>query len=200
MLPVDLFRIKLYSQSIATSVCSFIAQNLAMISLPFLFFSTMGFSEISTGLLMTPWPLATMVVSPIAARFVEKHNPGITAAIGMGVYATGIILMLSLPTVGVSEFDIVWRMALCGIGFGMFQTPNNIIMVIATPVQRTGGAGGMQSTARLVGQTLGATAVTFIFAISSQAVSVDICLYAAIGAALLAGTLSLTRAGRLQKH
>ena len=200
MLPVDLFRIKLYSQSIATSVCSFIAQNLAMISLPFLFFNSMGFSEISTGLLMTPWPLATMVVSPIAARFVEKHNPGITAAIGMGVYATGIILMLSLPTVGVSEFDIVWRMALCGIGFGMFQTPNNIIMVIATPVQRTGGAGGMQSTARLVGQTLGATAVTFIFAISSQAVSVDICLYAAIGAALLAGTLSLTRAGRLQKH
>ena len=198
MLPVDLFRIKLYSQSIATSVCSFIAQNLAMISLPFLFFSTMGFSEISTGLLMTPWPLATMVVSPIAARFVEKHNPGITAAIGMGVYATGIILMLSLPTVGVSEFDIVWRMALCGIGFGMFQTPNNIIMVIATPVQRTGGAGGMQSTARLVGQTLGATAVTFIFAILPQSISVNACLYAALGTSLVAGILSATRAGGLQ--
>ena len=198
MLPVDLFRIKLYSQSIATSVCSFIAQNLAMISLPFLFFSTMGFSEISTGLLMTPWPLATMVVSPIAARFVEKHNPGITAAIGMGVYATGIILMLSLPTVGVSEFDIVWRMALCGIGFGMFQTPNNIIMVIATPVHRTGGAGGMQSTARLVGQTLGATAVTFIFAILPQGISVNTCLYAALGTSLVAGILSATRAGGLQ--
>lgn len=198
MLPVDLFRIKLYSQSIATSVCSFIAQNLAMISLPFLFFSTMGFSEISTGLLMTPWPLATMIVSPLAARFVEKHNPGITAAIGMGVYATGIILMLSLPTVGVSEFDIVWRMALCGIGFGLFQTPNNIVMVIATPVHRTGGAGGMQSTARLVGQTLGATAVTFIFAILPQGISVNACLYAALGTSLVAGILSATRAGGLQ--
>lgn len=200
MLPVDLFRIKLYSQSIATSVCSFIAQNLAMISLPFLFFNIMGFSEISTGLLMTPWPLATMIVSPIAARFVEKHNPGITAAMGMGVYAIGIILLLCLPAVGVTGFDIAWRMSLCGVGFGMFQTPNNIIMVIATPVQRTGGAGGMQSAARLVGQTLGATAVTLIFAILPQNTSVSTCLYAALGTSLLAGILSATRAGRLQSE
>ena len=200
MLPGDLFRIKLYSQSIATSVCSFIAQNLAMISLPFLFFNRMGFSEISTGLLMTPWPLATMVVAPVAARFVERHNPGITAAVGMGVYAVGITLMLCLPATGISEFEIIWRMALCGVGFGLFQTPNNIVMVIATPVQRTGGAGGMQSTARLVGQTLGATAVTLIFAMLPNGVSVNACLYAALGTSLIAGILSTTRAGRLNSQ
>ncbi|MDE5941578.1 MAG: MFS transporter [Muribaculaceae bacterium] len=197
MLPVDLFRIRLYSLSIATSVCSFIAQNLAMISLPFLFFNSLGFSEISTGLLMTPWPIATMIISPVAAKFVEKHNAGITAAIGMAVYAVGITLLLLMPRSGVSELDIAWRMALCGIGFGLFQTPNNIVMVIATPVERTGGAGGMQSTARLVGQTLGATVVTLIFAISSPAVSVRICLFAALAMALTAGLFSLSRAGRL---
>ncbi len=198
MLPVDLFRIRLYSLSIATSVCSFIAQNLAMISLPFLFFNNLGFSEITTGLLMTPWPLATMIVSPLAAKFVERHNPGITAAAGMGVYALGIILMFMLPRAGVSELDIIWRMAVCGIGFGLFQTPNNIVMVIATPVHRTGGAGGMQSTARLVGQTLGATVVTLVFALTATSLSVNICLYIALATALVAGTLSLTRAGSLQ--
>lgn len=197
MLPVDLFRIRLYSLSIATSVCSFIAQNLAMISLPFLFFNSLGFSEITTGLLMTPWPLATMIVSPLAAKFVEKHNPGLTAAAGMGVYALGITLMLLLPHSEVSELNIAWRMALCGVGFGLFQTPNNIVMVIATPIQRTGGAGGMQSTARLVGQTLGATIVTLIFAISLPKLSVQICLCVALGMALVAGILSLTRASRL---
>ena len=106
--------------------------------------------------------------------------------------------MLCLPATGVSELDIVWRMTLCGVGFGLFQTPNNIVMVIATPVQRTGGAGGMQSTARLVGQTLGATAVTLIFAISPQVASVDVCLYAALATSLIAGILSMTRAGRLK--
>ena len=197
MLPVDLYGIRLYSLSIATSVCSFIAQNLAMISLPFLFFNNLGFSEITTGLLMTPWPLATMILSPMAARFVERHNPGITAAAGMGIFAVGITMMLLIPHSGVSEWDIAWRMALCGIGFGLFQTPNSIVMVIATPIHRTGSAGGMQSTARLVGQTLGATIVTLIFAVSSPGASVSVCLYTALGMALVAGLLSLTRSSRI---
>lgn len=200
MLPVDLFGIRLYSLSIITSVCSFIAQNVAMIALPFLFLNSYGFSEITTGLLMTPWPLATMIVSPFAARFVEKHNPGATAAAGMAVYATGIILLLLLPDTGISVWNIAWRMSVCGIGFGLFQTPNNIVMVIATPVKRTGGAGGMQSTARLVGQTLGATIVTVVFAIMSDSLKpVDTCLYIALGVAIIAGIFSLSRAGKIKQ-
>lgn len=195
MLPVDLFRIKLYTLSISTSVCSFIAQNLAMISLPFLLLNKYEFSEITTGLLMTPWPLATMIVSPIAARFVERHNPGRTAAAGMIVYAAGILLLLFAPASGVSEWDIAWRMAICGIGFGLFQTPNNIVMVIATPIQRTGGAGGMQSTARLIGQTLGATFVTLTFAFVSGGIfnSVHTCLWLALGFAITAAIFSVSR-------
>lgn len=199
MLPVDLFRIKLYSLSILTSVCSFIAQNVATVALPFLYLNYYGFSEITTGFLMTPWPLATMIVSPLAARFVEKHNPGKTASAGMAVYAAGIILLLLLPSDGVEVWDIAWRMAICGIGFGMFQTPNNIVMVIATPINRTGGAGGMQSTARLVGQTLGATLVTVIFAsVSIPNAAVETCLYIAIGAALTAGLFSISRVGKIK--
>lgn len=200
MLPVDLFGSRLYSLSIATSVCSFIAQNLALISLPFMFLNSLGFSEISTGLLMTPWPLATMVTAPLAARFVERHNPGMTAAAGMALFAGGILSLLTLPQTGVSVWDISWRMALCGIGFGIFQTPNNIVMVIATPVHRTGGAGGMQSTARLVGQTLGATLVTIVFAsVSMQLHPVSICLCIASAFAICAGTLSLARVSRLRR-
>lgn len=70
-------------------------------------------------------------------------------------------------------------------------------MVIATPVKRTGGAGGMQSTARLVGQTLGATIVTVVFAIMSDSLKpVDTCLYIALGVAIIAGIFSLSHAGK----
>lgn len=193
MLPVDLFRSRLFSLSIMTSIGSFIAQNVAMISLPFLFHNRYGFSEILTGLLMTPWSLATMAISPIAARFVEKHNPERTAACGMAVYACGILLLLMLPGEGASVWQIAWRMALCGIGFGMFQTPNNIVMVIATPLSRSGSAGGMQSTARLVGQTLGATIVTLVFAVTASGVSIAVCLYVAMSFAILAGAFSISR-------
>ncbi|MDE6240538.1 MAG: MFS transporter, partial [Muribaculaceae bacterium] len=192
-LPVDLFRNSMYTMSIATSVCSFIAQNMAMIALPFLYLNCYHFSAITTGLLMTPWPLATMIVSPIAARYVERHNPGATAALGMAVFIIGIILLL-FTGANPSEWNIAWRMAVCGVGFGMFQTPNNIVMVMATPVNRSGGAGGMQSTARLVGQTLGATVIGSVFALLSgelEAVRISLCL--SIALAVCAGIFSYTR-------
>lgn len=193
LLPVDLFRNSMYTMSIATSVSSFMAQNIAMIALPFLYFNGYHFSAISTGLLMTPWPLATMIVSPIAARYVEKHNPGATAALGMGVFIVGVLLLLFTGN-DPSEWNIAWRMAICGVGFGMFQTPNNIVMVMATPVNRSGGAGGMQSTARLVGQTLGATIVSTVFALlAKETTAIIVCLYISVAFALCAGIFSYTR-------
>lgn len=193
LLPVDLFRNSMYSMSIATSSCSFIAQNMIMIALPFLFLNNLNFSEITTGLLMTPMSIATMIVSPIAARYVERHNPGATAACGMAVFLTGVALLLFAGS-NLTEWDIVWRMALCGVGFGMFQTPNNLVMVMATPVNRTGAAGGMQSTARLVGQTTGATLVSSIFAlIAVESDAVSVCLVVSIIFAACAGVLSYTR-------
>ena len=197
ILPVDLFKNRLYSMSIGTNVCSFIAQNIAMISLPFLFLTGLGFSELTTGLLMTPWPVATMIISPIAARIIEKHNPAFVAATGMLIYSAGVVLMIFLPShVGIS--DVWWRMALCGMGFGFFQTPNNIVMVMATPVERTGAAGGMQSTARLTGQTFGSTIVTIVFSfVIAVAGAVRISLYIALGFAIIALVFSLFRGQRI---
>ena len=193
LLPVDLFRNSMYTMSIFTSVCSFLAQSSAMIALPFLYLNIYHFSAITTGLLMTPWPLATMVVSPIAARYVERHNPGATAAAGMGVFIVGVILLLFTGP-GTTEIDIAWRMAVCGMGFGMFQTPNGIVMVMATPVNRSGGAGGMQSTARLVGQTLGATMISVVFGLAASEVNaVRLCLIIAAAFSACAGILSYTR-------
>lgn len=195
LLPVDLFKIRLYSLSVITSIFSFIAQMLTMVALPFILLNSYGFSSIVTGLLMTPWPVATMIISPIAARYVEKHDAGMTAATGMVVFAIGILLLIFLPASDVSEWSIVWRMTICGIGYGIFQTPNNIVMVSSTPIHRSGGAGGMQSTARLVGQTLGATLVTIIFTLmnSTTANMVHGCLWCSIIFAVTAGIFSYTR-------
>lgn len=208
MLPIDLLHNKLYSLSVLTYTASFITQSIALIALPFLFLNGYGLSELTTGLLMTPWPLATMIISPFAARFVEKHNAGVTAAFGMLVYALGLLLLLIEPTHGiVSEWDIAWRMAMCGLGFGIFQTPNAYVMISSTPVSRSGAAGGFQATARLGSQTLGATIVTLVFAwlssptdagsISNGAPGVHSSLYIALFFAIIAGVFSLSRKNSL---
>ena len=200
MFPIDLFKIRLYSTSILTSTSSFIAQNLTLIALPFLFLSVLKFSELTTGLIMTPWPVATMIVSPLAARWIEKHNAAYTAAFGMLVFMIGLILLVFIP-IDADVWDIVWRMAICGIGFGFFQTPNNIVMVMATPVERTGAAGGMQSTARLTGQTMGSTLVGIIFAlVTVVSTSVHVCLFVAFGFAIISCIFSIDRARQIIKR
>ena len=192
ILPVDLLKIPIFSMSIGTSVCSFTAQMLAMVSLPFLFQDFLGRSVVETGLLLTPWPLATIVAAPLAGRLVEKLHPGILGSIGMVVFAVGLFLLSHLPQ-DPQNWQIAWRMAVCGAGFGLFQTPNNVTIVSSAPTARSGGASGMLGTARLFGQTLGTTLVALIFRIASPDASAKNCLMLAIGFALTAAVVSSLR-------
>lgn len=89
LLPVDLLRIPLFSLSICTSVCSFCAQMLAMVSLPFYLQTVLGRSEVETGLLLTPWPLATMVMAPLAGYLIERVHAGLLGALGLFIMAAG---------------------------------------------------------------------------------------------------------------
>ncbi|WP_417358632.1 MFS transporter [Gallaecimonas pentaromativorans] len=194
LLPVDLLRIPIFSLSICTSICSFWAQMLAMVSIPFYFQKTLGLSEIETGLLMTPWPLATMVMAPIAGRLVERFHGGMLGAIGLGVFALGLLLLALLPAAP-SHLEIVLRMLVCGAGFGLFQSPNNHTILSSAPRHRSGGASGMLSTARLIGQTSGAAMVALLFNLfggnGTHAALIGAALFAAVAA--LVSALRLTQ-------
>lgn len=162
LLPVDLLRIPIFSLSICTSICSFCAQMLALVSLPFFLQSVMGRSEVETGLLLTPWPLATMVMAPLAGYLIEKVHAGLLGALGLAVMACGLFALALLPS-SPHDLDIIWRMILCGAGFGLFQSPNNHTIVSSAPRNRSGGASGMLGTARLLGQSTGAALVALMF-------------------------------------
>ena len=162
LLPVDLLRIPIFSLSMATSVCSFTAQMLAFVSLPFFLQSVLGRSEVDTGLLLTPWPLATMVMAPLAGYLIGRVNSGLMGSIGMLAMAVGLFSLALLPA-NPTDSEIIWRMALCGAGFGLFQSPNNHTIISSAPQGRSGGASGMLGTARLLGQSSGAALVALLF-------------------------------------
>ena len=105
--------------------------------------------------------------------------------------AVGLAAMAFLPAAP-TEWDIVWRMTLCGIGFGFFNTPNNRAIIMSAPPARSGGASGMQATARLLGQTMGAALVALLFgALPVGGVSMAL-IVAAVAACVSAG-VSFTR-------
>lgn len=161
LIPFDLLRIRLFTLSLASSVCAFMAQMGALVSLPFEI-QHLGHSAVQTGLLMTPWPLTLAVAAPVAGRLADRYAAGLLGGLGLLVLAAGLVLLALLPAPG-SALGFAWRMALCGAGFGLFQAPNNRTMLAAAPRARSGAAGGMLSAARLTGQTLGAAGVAILF-------------------------------------
>ena len=167
LLPLDLLRIPLFALSVATSICSFTAQGLAYVSLPFFFEDVLGRSQVETGLLMTPWPLTVAVIAPFAGRLADRYPAGILGGIGLAALALGLALLALLPSDPATP-DVVWRMAICGFGFGFFNSPNNRAMITAAPRSRSGGASGMLATARLLGQTTGAALVAMAFGFFGQ--------------------------------
>jgi DHA2 family multidrug resistance protein-like MFS transporter len=167
LLPVDLFRRPLFSLSVMTSICTFAAQALAFVALPFYFESALGRSPIETGFLMTPWPVMVGVMAPVAGRLSDRYSPGLLGGIGLLILGLGLVTLAGMPDAP-SAFDIGWRMAVCGVGFGFFQAPNLKAIMGSAPPQRAGSASGMVATARLIGQSTGAALVAFCLTISVQ--------------------------------
>lgn len=190
LIPFDLLRIRLFALSLATSICSFVAQMAALVSLPFEI-QRLGRSPVETGLLMTPWPAAVALTAPIAGRLADRYPAGVLGGIGLFTMSGGLALLAFLPANG-SAFDLMWRMALCGVGFGLFQSPNNRAMLTSAPRQRSGAAGGMLSTVRLLGQTLGAALVAIMFRAHAE-LGANTSLMIASGIALAAAAISLVR-------
>ena len=191
LLPLDLLRIPLFALSVMTSMCSYSAQILAYVSLPFLFQSVMHRSAVATGLLVTPWPLLVAVAAPVAGRLSARFPAAVLGSIGLLILATGLILLAMMPGTP-ADWDIAWRMGVCGIGFGFYQTPNNLTLMTAGPPSRNGAASGMVAVARTLGWSLGTALVALIFGLRGSAGAVT-CLEVGAAIALVGAVISMSR-------
>lgn len=192
MLPVDLLRIPPFAIAFAVGFIGFIASNFFIISMPFALESRFGRSPVATGLLITPWPVAIVLVAPWVGRLADRVSAAWLSALGMAVAGIGFIALRLLPP-HPGDLDIAWRIGLAGAGFGLLQPPNNRAMLLAAPRERTAGASGMISVARLLGQTVGAMGVAMVLAHAPTAAASRLCLSLAAAAAFVSAGLSLSR-------
>jgi DHA2 family multidrug resistance protein-like MFS transporter len=191
LLPLDLLRIPMIRLTLLTVLTAFTAQGLALVSLPFHFQSALHRSVVETGLLITPWPVAAGLVGAIAGRLADRYPAGILCSIGLALLTVGLLLIASVGPEA-SDLDIAWRMALCGVGFGFFQAPNNRALVDATPIHRSGVVGGALAVSRLSGQVFGASLIAVVFHYAGTRAAPYALAIGAIAAAL-ASIASLSR-------
>ncbi len=191
LFPVDLLAHRPFALSIAASIMSFAAQFLALVSLPFFLHDVLGRSPAVTGLLLTPWPIAVAATAPIAGRLADRPWRAVQSAADMGLVAVALLLVAALPE-DPSNADIMWRLALCGIGFSLFQAPNNRTIITSAPMDRAGGASGMMSVARVFGQSCGAALAASLIVLLGGFDIVPLMLVAA-GFSVVAAALGAAR-------
>jgi DHA2 family multidrug resistance protein-like MFS transporter len=189
-LPFDLFSNRVIPLSLAAAQTAFIGQVLAFVTLPF-FLTAGGFTQIQIGVAMTPWPLAMAATAPVAGVLCDRYPAWLVGAIGLALSTAGLLLLAFLPP-GASEVDVIWRMALSGVGFGLFGPPNLRQIVAAAPKNRSGIVSGMIGTNRLTGQSIGAALAALVLNIAAGNAHMTAMLLAACMTGLAAG-FSLAR-------
>lgn len=206
LLPLKIFASKRFSLATLTSICSFTAQGITLVSLPFLLQSAYGYSVLKSAVLFSPWPIAIVMAAPVAGRLADRVVPGKLSSAGLAVLTFGLAMLALLPT-NPSEIDIVWRNAVCGLGFGFFQSPNNRELMGSAPRELSGAASGVLAVARTFGQCLGAAVVAIVLALGMRGHAVgpsgrfapgaiSVSFWIAAAAAFLATFISVNRIGR----
>jgi EmrB/QacA subfamily drug resistance transporter len=112
-----------------------------------------GFDARTAGLIMISQPIMMALLSPLAGKLSDKYNPGVIASYGMGLTATGLI-MLCFVTQTSSIFLIIGLLTIMGVGFALFSSPNSNAIMSSVEKKHLGVASGVVGTMRMVGQML----------------------------------------------
>ncbi|MGC5165717.1 DHA2 family efflux MFS transporter permease subunit [Luteimicrobium sp. DT211] len=199
LIPLGLFS-GLFSLTVATAWASFVAQGIAFVALPFLFQSAYDVTPLHSALLFTPWPAVIVLVAPLAGRVADRVSPAYPALVGLVVLTGGLVMCALLGTAPPTWLVLV-STGVCGLGFGVFQSPNNRSMMAAAPLEHAASASAVLNTNRTVGQSTGAAVVSMALVIAgaeagsvaTQASAAMNVLWVAVAASAAAVVLSAVR-------
>lgn len=191
ILAVDLFRNPIFALSSITSICAFMVQGSAFVALPFLLHATLGYDQVAIGLLITPWPAVVAVMALLTAVLAERIPPGLIGGIGLLLLCAGMASLALMP-VTIGPVNLCLRLAVCGVGFGLFQSPNMKSIMSSAPHHRSGSASGIVAISRMLGQSLGSVLVALCLSLNPNR-GAELALWAGCVSALLGGVASLAR-------
>ncbi len=192
LIPLDLLRGRSLRLSVIASVFCFSGQAAAMVALPFYLQHGLGQTASATGFYMTVWPLSVAVTAIAAGRLADRFPTAWLCAAGGAFLALGLMAAALWPLAQDVRPMLLFTAA-CGMGFGLFQTPNNRNLFLSAPLERSAASGGLQGAARLTGQTAGAVLMTLLFTLTPGGAAPRLGLGIGAALALISGMVSLAR-------
>lgn len=192
VIPVDLLRQPVLGLSALGSVLCFMASMAVIVMLPFRLEMLHGFTTPQIGLIMSIWPLTTLVVAPVVGLLSDRIPARLIGTVGMAVATLALCLLAEMDRGGAADF--YWRLALCAFGFACFTASNARLILAHSPRDRAASAGSLISTARLTGQSMGAILAGTVLSAGAIASGGSFYLLAALTA--LTGLCSVSRGAK----
>ncbi|MFT5873662.1 MAG: EmrB/QacA subfamily drug resistance transporter [Clostridium sp.] len=154
LLQLQIFENKLFSLSIFCGFISFVSIFCSIIIQPFYLQDVLEYSPASTGLVLMISPLILAVVAPISGHLSDKIGSEILTFIGLVLTSFGLLLMSNLNEQS-SLTSMVFYISVMSLGNGLFQSPNNSLIMSTVPSDKLGIAGSINGLVRNLGMVCG---------------------------------------------
>ena len=189
IIDLTLLHNRVFTSALLSMTLAMLALFAVSFLLPFYFEALRGFSVATSGVLLTPLPLTIAVIAPVSGWLADRIGSRGLAAGGLAIACLGLLLLAGLDAHS-STWEIIWRLAITGLGQGLFQSPNTRALMNAAPRDEQGESSGLLATARVVGQSLSVALAGAIFASFGGATAARTLAAPAPRGMLVAGELS----------
>ena len=161
LLDLEIFNNSLFSLSIFCAFISFVSLSCFNIILPFYLEYTMKLTPSITGILMMASPIVLAIVAPLSGYMSDKIGSEVLTFIGLIGTSLGLFLMSTLNEYSSIGLLILF-IAIATLGCGMFQSPNNSLVMSSVDKSKLGIAGSVNALVRNAGMVFGISLSTTI--------------------------------------
>ena len=165
LLDLKVFRIKNFTYPNLGNFFIFMAANGTNFILPFYLLDTKGIKADKTGLILMAFPVANMIVGPLAGKASDRISPRLLCILGTSLsIAATLFFSFSMHFSGI--WPVISFLLITGGSLGLVVPPNNNQIMRAAPKDAPGVASGILRTLTNLGAVMGVALFQIIFSLS----------------------------------
>ena len=156
---------RLFAAANATALLIYVAVNGVTLALSIFLQSIQGLSPETAGLYLIAQPAAMALLSPVSGWLSDRFGSRLLTSLGMLLVTVGLYLLSQLNAVS-SALDLILRLVIVGVGFGLFSSPNTSAVMGSVKPVKLGVAAGTLGTMRFMGQSVGLALLGTVLAVA----------------------------------
>ncbi|MCS7259770.1 MAG: DHA2 family efflux MFS transporter permease subunit [Anaerolineae bacterium] len=159
----SLFGSALFSINLITGFMTFVAVAGTLILMPFYLQGILGLDALQTGMLLAVHPIAMGLTAPLSGALSDRVGVRPIVVVGLLTLVGGYVAVGSLDA-HTTPLGYALRLLPVGLGMGIFQSPNNSAIMGAAPRAHLGVASSILALTRTLGQTVGTSVLSAVWA------------------------------------